>query len=662
MSAIAALVSSGTLEGAREIVARMNAVQAHRGGEGADVRMLDGAVLGRQLRLYDIPAAHGAGRGETVLGDRTAIAFDGRIFNTTELARELGVRCDPMSSVRDDAIVLRSYERWGRDCVSRLHGNFAFALWDSEKKILLAARDILGEKPLFYHLAPDGELTLASEIKAILRNDRVPRRIDHEAIAQYLFEKAFIQPRTPLVDVLALMPGQRLLWRDGSITLEDFWTVRHDDERITDEGYAIKQYRDTLLGAISERLPRDGSSPGLLYSGGTDSNLLLGMLHRVTDRRIRTYTVIDGMSERDLAYSRRLAQRFGTDHAEIRLGPRRIADNLLDQVWFYNTPGVGAFQAYFSTLAAKEKGTTVAYTGLGVETTLDPPWFISYMSPAERLLSPLRALPESVRTAVYGLSERMLRRAAARCTSRFKLRQTVQMLYSYILFKHGLFPWYGTGYTQKQIESLFSSGIDRTGWVPARETYRELYRACERVGLHERSNCVLLRKGLTINGMPKFEGAAAMNNVLLQFPFLDQKVIEFSLRIPFEFKCRNGFNKYILRENCREFVSDECAELSKQDFAPPFGRWVMGDLRPVVREILSRESIESRGIFDYEKIASVLDELDEGKTALNWIDIWALVTLELWFRLHVDPAPADVSKHSDERLGEMVGRLPVDPH
>ena len=228
-----------------------------------------------------------------------------------------------------------------------------------------------------------------------------------------------------------------------------------------------------------------------------------------------------------------------------------------------------------------------------------------------------------------------------------KFRRAVSILYYYFMYKRRHFRWYSTGLYPDKIKTLFSKKIDKSGWKIAADGYRSVYRDCPVSEPHDINNRVLLSKGLTVNAVPKFESTAAYNNVLMRFPFLDQDVIDFTLRVSFDLKYRDGRNKFLVRENCRAFVSDECAELGKQDFKPPFRGWITGGLWPLVEGVISREAVEKRGIFDYEVLWPLYERFRKDPSYLPWVDIWAPVTLELWLRMHVDPAPGDTSIPSE---------------
>ncbi|MBN2070924.1 MAG: hypothetical protein JW814_05655 [Candidatus Krumholzibacteriota bacterium] len=637
MSSIAAIAGINGMEDAGEITGRMCAVMADRGNDGAEILQIGRAWLGRNLCLYD-RAPDLAERGIFIdENSGLTVLLDGELYNASTLAGELG--CENI----DETVIAEAYGRWGRACLPRFRGAFSFVIWDGKERVLFAARDFFGEKPVYYHIASDGTITLASAVRGILRNPGVSREIDYEAVSHYMYEKAFIYPDTPLKYVKSLPHGGWLEWRSGVVETGRYWHPPYGAGKIEDPIYATARYRDLMLEAITKRLPRDYSSPGLLYSGGTDSNLLLGMIKHVTDRKITTLSITDGMSGRDLDYSRRLAKRFDTEHREIRMSAASIRENLADLVWTYGTPGVSIVQAFFGTKEAHKIGVKVAFTGLGVEPTLEPLWYLKYINILEKAFSPFKALPEKSREGIYDLFCRGLRGSGSRWKGG-KYRKAISILYYYFMFKRGYYRWYGTGLFPDGIKSLFSGGIDKRGWKVGADGYRDIYRDCPVSDPHDLNNMVLMNKGLTVNAVPKFESAGAFNRVLMRFPFLDQDVAEFALGVSYDLKYRGGRNKFLVRENCRSFVSEECAQLGKQDFKPPFEGWMRGELWPVLEKIISREAVEERGIFDYDRLWPLYERFKNDKSALPWADIMAPVTLELWLRLHVDPAPGDTSR------------------
>ncbi|MBN2185084.1 MAG: hypothetical protein JW746_07120 [Candidatus Krumholzibacteriota bacterium] len=640
MSAIAAIAGIDRFEGAEEVVRRMVEVISFSGSLGTKLRTIGNACLGQNLQLYDrSPADHEGGiftQQETGL----TILLDGELYNTAELSAELGCRDI------DELVILEAYLKSGKDCLEKFRGTFSFIVWDSKDSVLFAARDFFGEKPLYYNISPEGTLTIASAVRGILRNGNVPREIDFEAVSHYLYEKAFILPDTPVKSVKSVVNGGWLEWRAGRVETGRYWTPPYFPEKIDDPEYAVRKYRDLLLEAIAKRLPKDSSSPGILYSGGTDSSLILAMMKHITDRKISTFSLIDGMGEEDLEYSRALSERFGTKHAEISISAESLMESLPDLVWTYGTPGVALLHGFLGTREAHAHDVTVAYTGLGVEPTLEPLWYLPYINILEKVFSPFRPLSERSRENIYDFICMILRNSGSKWEAG-KHRRAVSILYYYFMYKRGHFRWYSTGLYPDQIKKLFSKRIDKSGWQIAADGYRSVYRDCPVSDPHDINNRVFLSKGLTFNAVPKFESAAAFNNVLMRFPYLDQDLTDFALSVSYDLKYRNGQNKFLVRENCRAFVSDECADLGKKAFKPPFGGWVAGGLWPMIEKVISREAVEKRGIFDYDALWPLYERFRKDPSSLPWADVWAPVTLELWLRMHLDPAPGDTSIPSE---------------
>ncbi|HSG29125.1 MAG TPA: asparagine synthase-related protein [Candidatus Krumholzibacterium sp.] len=636
MSAIAAIIGRVASPDRGETVRRMCKVMVERGPHGSDVQVLGKACLGHNLQLFDRPASESESGIYTDDRAGMTVVLDGELYNGRDLAGELG--CVPV----DEQVIISGYRKWGQECLKRFRGAFSFIIWDRKEHSLFAARDFFGEKPLFYSMGGDGTITLASAVRGILRNSDVSRDIDYEAVSHYLYEKAFILPDTPLKAVKSLMHGGWLHWHDGIAHTGKYWTPLHFPEKIDDPDYVVKTYRDLMLEAIAKRMPRDSSSPGLLFSGGTDSNLLLGMMSSVTDKRITTFSVIEGMSERDLAYARKLADHFGTNHVESRITPEMLIDDLPRLIRTHVTPGVSILQAFFGTRRSREHGVNVSFTGLGVEPTLEPFWYLPYIEFLEKTFSPFKGLPETSREDIYESMNRILRGPGGQWR-KGKVNRAISIVYYYFMYKRGYYRWYGSKLHPDQINALFDSHVDQEGWKSVADSYRDLYRLASVKDPHDINNNVFLNKGLAVNAVPKFESASAFNEALMRFPFLDQDVTEFTLKIHYDLKFRNGMNKFPVRENCRFFVSDECAELGKQDFVPPFRKWITGAMWPVISDVLSRDAVKKRGIFRFDRLWPMYERFRVDESYLPWVDIWAPVMLELWMRMHVDPSPTDTS-------------------
>jgi len=237
------------------------------------------------------------------------------------LARELQSRGHRFATNSDTEVVVHAYEEYGVDCVERLWGMFAIALWDARERRLLLARDRLGKKPLVYYANSSGGLAFASELQSLLSHPLVPREINPCAIDDYLTYLYVPAPTTAYREVKKLSPGHRLVWQAGRITIEPYWNVRFSEKLRISEEEAVEQFGVLLRDAVRRRLIADVPL-GAFLSGGIDSSIVVALMAESSAEPVKTFSI--GFAERHYSethFAREVAERYGTDHHEFIFRP-----------------------------------------------------------------------------------------------------------------------------------------------------------------------------------------------------------------------------------------------------------------------------------------------------------------------------------------------------
>src|SRR5262245_43961649 len=313
----------------------MGAVLAHRGPDDAGVYM-DGpaGLASRRLAIVDLSAA---GHQPMARGDgRFWITYNGEIYNFLLLRAELEREGARFRSRTDTEVILTLYARHGPDCLRRLRGMFAFAIWDTRDRTLFLARDRLGKKPLFYYQDPE-RLVFASEPKAIFEDPEVPREADVEAIHHYLTYGYVPSPWSAFRGVRKLPPAHYLVARDGRLTVTRYWSLRYRPKRTEPEAALGEELVARLEEAVRLRLIAD-VPVGALLSGGIDSSVVVALMRRVASGPVRTFSIgFDRPDYDESRYARLVAKRFETEHHELVVKPDAVA-TIPRLVWHYNEP------------------------------------------------------------------------------------------------------------------------------------------------------------------------------------------------------------------------------------------------------------------------------------------------------------------------------------
>ena len=310
-------------------VERMGKVLTHRGPDDVGT-FIDGAVgLGnRRLSIIDIDG----GRQPISNEDGSAwIVFNGEIYNYRALRAELIARGHTLRTASDTEVIVHLYEDEGVDCVRRLEGMFAFAIWDSARRRLFLARDKLGQKPLYYYHKP-GTFLFGSEIKAILEAQDFSPEPNPEAMHHYLSLRFVPAPDTMFKDIQKLPPAHTLVLEGDRLSLAKYWELRYTPKLKIGAREAVAALDEVLGDAVESHVVAD-VQVGCLLSGGLDSGLVTALMATRTKERISTFSV--GVSEDDwneLPYARKVAERYGTDHHDIVVDPNPL-EILPELIW-----------------------------------------------------------------------------------------------------------------------------------------------------------------------------------------------------------------------------------------------------------------------------------------------------------------------------------------
>jgi asparagine synthase (glutamine-hydrolysing) len=310
------------------VACRMRDAMVHRGPDACGLYQNPDRRLVLAHRRLSIVDLTDAGRQPMSNEDRSVwITFNGEIYNHASYREPLMAKGHRFRSHSDTEVILHLYEEFGQECVTRLDGMFAFAIWDEQRDRLFAARDRLGKKP-FYYTNVGGRFLFASEIKALLQHPDVRRDVDLEALDDFLTFSNTPAPLTLFRNIFKL-PAAHTLTCDGrgTIKTDRYWSALDGPAWPSRDGQeSVERVRELLTGAVRKRLMSDVPI-GAFLSGGVDSSTNVALMSRLTSEPLRTFSVgFEGFGEaenfHDLPYARQVAREFGCNHAESPLRPR----------------------------------------------------------------------------------------------------------------------------------------------------------------------------------------------------------------------------------------------------------------------------------------------------------------------------------------------------
>jgi asparagine synthase (glutamine-hydrolysing) len=625
---------AGSLRTERAVLQGMNDAIAHRGPDGEGFFWPDSGQIGlgmRRLAIIDV-----AGGDQPIFNEdgSVCVVYNGEIYNYLELRQELQARGHRFTTQSDTEVVVHAYEEYGVECVDRLWGMFALALWDSTRQLLLLARDRLGKKPLVYYVDACGGLAFASELQGLLAHPDVPREVDARAIDDYLTYLYVPAPTTAYRDIRKLPPGHRLVWQSGRLSVERYWQPRFGAKLRISEEDAVAQFGDLFRDAVRRRLMAEVPL-GAFLSGGMDSSSVVAEMAELSESPVKTFSI--GFGERDydeLAFARQVAQRFSTEHHELVVEPHTL-EVLPTLVRHYGEPygDSSAIPTYYVARMTRQH-VTVALNGDGGDELLagyERHW-------AARIAARYDTVPRFVRHGLIRpliplVPEPRQRRAFLRRAKRFMAAAHMPVLDRYL-------HWVGA-YSPAQKLSLYSD--DFVGELAGNESGHWLTEALAPEPHLDPVDAVL--RGDTLMYLPadllaKVDIATMANSLEARSPLLDHRLVEFCAALPSDYKLRGRTSKWLLRQVMRDRLPPEILTRSKMGFGVPVGEWLRGELRPLLEDTLLSSRSLARGYFRPQALRALVED-HTTRRADRTSHIWALLMLELWFRELIDsPKPA----------------------
>lgn len=571
---------------------------AHRGPD-AEGHYLDSRALvgNRRLSILDLSVAS----NQPLFSEdgRFTVVQNGEIYNYIELRDELSRKGIKFKTTGDTEVVLRAFEHWGDDFVTKLNGMFAIAIYDIKEERLRLYRDRIGVKPLFFaDDANSGTFWFASEIKSILANgENYPPNMD--ALAQYFALNYIPSPHTAFSGIQHLPPASKaVIDRAGTVRISQYWNLANcaPDKTLTE---ADAKARLLYLLDDATRLRMRSDAPyGAFLSGGLDSSSVVAMMSLYQQQSLRTFSIgFDDKRFDESSYALKASRRFGTLHQKKTMQPSASA-LWPTMIWYTDQPhGDVSFMPMLQVSELAARDVKMVLTGDGgdelfagyekyqwLENNVDgADWERSYVKRSGLLMDdePDKLLRGELRDAFFD-----------------------------------------------------------------EDPYRELVCSIAENDSQDPINQVLLAETKTLlpgNNLVKPDRMAMAKSIEIRSPYLDYRMAELAFSIPGQLKLRNGETKWILKRAVEPILGRELTFRKKQMFTVPVGEWFRQNLADFCRATLLDGRLEARGIVNIGYVEEMLTLHIEGKKN-NTRQLRALISLELWYRLFVDDDPETISK------------------
>lgn len=596
-----------------ELIRKMNVKLKHRGPDGEGVFVCEHISLGH-TRLAIIDLSEKAAQPMFSTDDSLVLVFNGEIYNFQEIRKELEMKGYKFTSNSDSEVIIYAYQEYGVDCVQKLNGIFAFAIFNKKNKSLFLARDRMGVKPLYYYFA-DNKFIFSSEIKAILEHP-IKREIDMNALNIYFRTLYVPASLTMFKGINKLEPASYLILKDNKLEKKKYWQPT-DFKNIGSKEEVIKQIQDLMKDSVRLQLISD-RPVGVFLSGGIDSTVITGLVSEQTKSKIKTfsanYDIKVNKFDVDANLARKTSEHYKTDHTEIEVSGADARDNIFDVIYGMDEPVSNATQiaTYILSKHTSEKVKVVLGGDGGDEL------FGGYERyRLSKLISDYQKIPAILRKTLGNTFINLVKNKYPHA-DKINLPPNAQRYLSFMAQK------------ENDVESVLKKEINNKNITE--KFYRENFFAEVLPDFEKSFMWADLCSWLPGESLIRSDKMSMAYGLEQRVPILDHRLVELSLKIPTNWKIQGKNTKAIFKEAMKEYIPEYIMSQPKRGWTAPASVWLRNELKIIAYETLSKDyNPEMKNIFDFDKIKIMLDEHIEGKV-YNMNLLWAIMTFQIWYK------------------------------
>jgi len=545
------------------------------------------------------------------------IVFNGEIYNFKELKIECEFKGEKFVSQSDTEVILVLYRLYGIDCLEKLRGMFAFAIWDNNKKSIFIARDRVGKKPLNYALTKNG-LIFCSEIDPLSKHPEISREKDNEALELYLQLQAVPSPWTIYKHIRKLKPAHYAIFNQSGFYSKQYWNVDYSNKIKISEKNALETFEEKLTEAVRLRMISDVPI-GALLSGGVDSSLVVALMSKLHGDKINTYSIgFQNEKFNELPFAQEVANQFNTNHnPEVINGN---VNNLLPTlIKNYGEPFADS-SAVPSFMVANyaRKHVKVVMNGDGGDELLGG--YSRYaLSSFQMNISPKISNLISDETAIkFGIALQGERRSNV-------VKFTRKLLQEYLRPELISFAMFDNFFNDRIRPSLFKDNNNNL----VKEWRKEWFKMASKYSNHPIDKMLWYdnRTYLADDLLVKMDIASMHCGLETRSPLLDHKVIEFCASLPVSYKNQNGVTKYLLKKLAEKYFPKDFIYRKKMGFGIPMAEWMRGPLKELVQDILFSPNLMAP--LNLELIKQIYNKFNQGEDAYK-DRVWVLFMYGMW--------------------------------
>jgi asparagine synthase (glutamine-hydrolysing) len=617
----------------------MRDVMSHRGPDESGLHVDDHAALAhRRLSIVDLSS------GQQPLSNEDGsiwVIFNGEIYNHGDVRRELEAYGHAYRTKSDTETIVHAYEQWGDDCVHRLRGMFAFAIWDAPRRRLLLVRDRLGIKPLYWSRTSSA-LLFGSEIKALLSSGLITPEANAAVLPEVLATRYTSGDQTMFRGIHKLMPGHLMVFEDGTLTTRQYWDLPGRDagsaQPASDD--PVRRFRELLDESVRLRLMSDVPL-GMFLSGGIDSSAIAALMARMINRPLQTFSVaFKDRAFNELGYARDVARAIGAVSHEVVIDEGDFFGALPKLLWHEDEPIAhpSSVPLYFVSALARQH-VTVVLTGEGSDELLAGYGKYPRVALNWRAGSIYeRTLPAALRHAIArGLLPVLPSRLA-----RYARRSFLAMDRSPEAMCFDNFASIRLADQQRLLSPALRESATRAHAYGASLGYFDAPGGAST--LLDRLLYTDMKTYL-VELLMKQDQMSMAASIESRVPFLDHKLVEYAATLPDHWKLKGWTTKRILRESMKDLLPASILNRPKMGFPVPFAGWTRGAWNSVARDVLLDRRSRERGLIDPAAVDCLLTDHAAGRTD-GGDRIWSLLNLELWHRTFIDQEGIQTLPHA----------------
>ncbi|MCX6695320.1 MAG: asparagine synthase (glutamine-hydrolyzing) [Candidatus Altiarchaeota archaeon] len=613
-----------TGDGDEGVLRRMTDVLEHRGPDDKGYYSGGGVSLGhRRLSIIDLSEK---GRQPMSNEDETVwVVYNGEVYNFQELKKGLEQRGHKFKSHTDTEVLVHLYEEKGDALVDELRGMFAFAIWDVKRKKILLARDRIGKKPLYYTVV-NNQIVFASEIKSVIQHPNVERKVNKNALHNFMSLRFVPGPETMFEGIYRLQPGHVLTFSNGRAETKEYWNVQLKPIEKSESYFVNELYR---LTEESVRIRLMSDVPlGVFLSGGVDSSFVTALMSNMVKEPVKTFSVGFGGAHDERGKAREVAEHYGTDHKEVVVDLKSM--NVLPEITWHSDEPVGDtanIPIYYVSKLARDNNVPVILCGDGPDELYAGYEHVKlmrmlgcYRSIVPKALnglvfSAVRATPKPVLNNMFRYAGQL----GEEGLKRFKdVIDTVDDCERYMKLVSVV--------TENEKESLYTSEVKEksklVSW--AKENYFNKGTIMDQMLLFD------IKATLPDDFLMKADKMTMAHSIECREPHLDQRIVELTTRMPDNLKLHMLKDKYVFRKAARKILPKNIAERKKQRFFVPIDEWFSGENKGIIEGILYKSRLFRR---DYVKKAL---EGYESSRLYYMRQLWNMTAFEVWNRIYIE--------------------------